>query len=720
MMSSWSSWPLFFFVAAMNFSLVLVAIFRGPKKPEIRYFALVAIFAALWNLSWGLFIFFSRIEFIRATFPPSMLIGPAFCLFSISFNRKKGLLLPSVLFFLPGIVLSALSFTTLVVKEVNEIFLFGYKGVAGDYQPLCRIYGFIFVIAALACLTKKFKSQQGVNRLRLKYFFIGISLFAFAGIIGNIILPLLGNVAFTGVAPLISVVWGILVFYAIVKHHLMDIRVAVTRAGVFLMVYSLVFIVPFLLGRDLTNTKLWYLPIGGAIFLGLAAPYIYRCLRQKAEEALHMKEKQYQRFVLSAARGLTREELLEQIIQVIAKTAKPAFAAVFLYEEDSGRYRLKACRPKQTLTPGSGFTPCHPLVKLLSQARTPLSHEEFIHLLADNKPSPLADTDLAVPFLSRDRLLGFMALGQKQDKSLYSETDINVFEILAQQSSLAIENCLYLEAFKKNKDRIAEAEKLAGLGGMAGGIAHQFKNRLNAFEQLRTRLVFLKEDLAGTPEDKPLDRKVVVKDLEWAVNYLRLEIDHSLQMINWLITYSRGRANETDFSRFPVRDPIDLALPLLAIKHGFSRKNPPFEFILDIPQEATIYAIKGKMHEIILNLIDNSYESITEMRTILHEQGEDKDYKPFIKISFQKNQTKYLITVSDNGVGIRDQDKPKIFMPFFTTKPSSVSGMGMGMYVVRQMITDWHKGRIWFESQYLKGASFFVELPKRGEGGIQR
>jgi signal transduction histidine kinase len=114
------------------------------------------------------------------------------------------------------------------------------------------------------------------------------------------------------------------------------------------------------------------------------------------------------------------------------------------------------------------------------------------------------------------------------------------------------------------------------------------------------------------------------------------------------------------------------------------------------------------MQEVFFNFIDNAYDAMQERKTILKEAG----YKGRITISSHPKQNGFLeISFEDNGLGIKDQDQNKLFTPFFTTKVSSRQGTGLGLYVIQRIIEEFHKGRIWFESEYGKGTKFFVELP---------
>jgi len=125
-----------------------------------------------------------------------------------------------------------------------------------------------------------------------------------------------------------------------------------------------------------------------------------------------------------------------------------------------------------------------------------------------------------------------------------------------------------------------------------------------------------------------------------------------------------------------------------------------------------IYGVKSQIMESIYNLVDNSYEAALDRKNKL--EGEEKyAFRPIVKLKLIQEPTLSRIEISDNGIGIREEDKHKIFAPFFTTKSSYKSGTGIGMYVVGRIVKENHKGKIWFETAYMQGTKFIVELPKK-------
>ncbi len=306
-----------------------------------------------------------------------------------------------------------------------------------------------------------------------------------------------------------------------------------------------------------------------------------------------------------------------------------------------------------------------------------------------------------------------MLLGEKEDKSIYTQDDINIFKILSHQAALAIENCLFLEEFRKTQQRIANAEKLASIGGMAEGMAHQLRNRLNIFSSAsiatQTNIEAILEDFPQIISNNPQIKKALDNILNTA-QLIDREVERTANMLKGILEFAALEKKENFFQEFSLKEILDRSIELVKIKHHLS--SFPLNFYL--PSDTTIYGIKPQILESVYNLLDNSWEAIQER--ISRASGERKFFKPQVNFKLVQNQKASLIIVSDNGIGIKEEDKSKIFSPFFTTKPSSKSGTGIGMYVVKRLIEENHRGRIWFESKRGEGTTFYIELPKKEKG----
>ncbi|MHB9154597.1 MAG: GAF domain-containing sensor histidine kinase [Endomicrobiales bacterium] len=317
---------------------------------------------------------------------------------------------------------------------------------------------------------------------------------------------------------------------------------------------------------------------------------------------------------------------------------------------------------------------------------------------------------LIVPSYVDKRLLGFLVLGNKLNNSLYSKEDIDVFATLSNQAALASANCLFMQEFKKQQERLFTAEKLASVGGMAEGVAHQIKNRLNLFSVTSGEMQLEAGEILDNLDELVKDKEQLKSKIEY-IKQCTVSVNDNVKktagIIQGILNFAKSEEKDTYFSLFPLKESIDQSLNMLMVKHQLNA----FPLCVDLPSPDRIYAIKSQMNECIYNILDNSFESIKE-KIDYHLEGREKlRFVPQITLRLQHKEKASLIEISDNGMGIREENMKKVFAPFFTTKSSYKSGSGIGMYVVRRMIEENHKGKIWFKTDYPNGITFFIEIP---------
>jgi len=174
------------------------------------------------------------------------------------------------------------------------------------------------------------------------------------------------------------------------------------------------------------------------------------------------------------------------------------------------------------------------------------------------------------------------------------------------------------------------------------------------------------------------------------------------EVVKGLLKYSR--TGDENFEALSLDQVIDGTLEMVQYKVRLSEIDLVRNYPKDLPR------IKGnltQLQEAFFNFIDNAYDAIVERHTMLKEEG----YRGRINISASPKNNMLEIIIEDNGMGIKDHDDKKVFTPFFTTKTSSRRGTGLGLYVIKKIITDAHKGKITFESGYKVGTRFILELP---------
>jgi two-component system NtrC family sensor kinase len=305
-----------------------------------------------------------------------------------------------------------------------------------------------------------------------------------------------------------------------------------------------------------------------------------------------------------------------------------------------------------------------------------------------------------IPSFSENKLMGFLVLGAKLSGEIFTIDDLNVFQTLASQAALAVENVQFYEEAKEMQAQIVQTEKMASIGTMADGLSHQINNRFHAVSFITGDTIDTLKltDISGC---SPRIQEVF-KEVNAALARIQDNVIKGGEVVSSVMKYTRQ--GQEGFEALSLDRIITETLDMLQYKIKLTEIKIVKEYL------QTPLKIKGnsvQLVEAFFNIIDNAYDSIVERKLTLKEPG----YLGKIVISAQGKRENLEITLQDNGMGIRKEDMKKIFTPFFTTKASSKKGTGLGLYVIRHIINDLHKGSISFESEYKAGTKFIIELP---------
>ena len=239
----------------------------------------------------------------------------------------------------------------------------------------------------------------------------------------------------------------------------------------------------------------WFVPVSLFGLLATAAPILYFALLRRMEARLMRDQRRYHRTLIAASSGMTRikeiQHLCRLITHVVNRTVGLTNSSLFLYMPKEPRYILQAVRYPSLVPAGLVVEQHDPLVGLLQQEKDLVMIEELEEEM-DAKPEDdggrrpawvyawmrKLEANLIVPSFSNDRLLAFLVLGEKRSGKPYTTDDIAMFSGLANQAALAIENAMFFEELRTNEANMIQSEKLASLGQLASGMAHEILNPL--------------------------------------------------------------------------------------------------------------------------------------------------------------------------------------------------------------------------------------------------
>jgi len=263
-----------------------------------------------------------------------------------------------------------------------------------------------------------------------------------------------------------------------------------------------------------------------------------------------------------------------------------------------------------------------------------------------------------------------------------------------------------LDELKAIQAQLIRSEKMASLGELTAGIAHEIQNPLNFvnnFSDVSNELIdeMTEELTKGKTEDAVAIAEHVKQNLE-KINFHGKRADAIVKSMLQHSRTSSGKKEPTDINAL-----ADEYLRLAY--HGMRAKDKVFNVAIKSDYDESIGLIKiisQDVGRVILNLITNDFYAVMEKKKLQSAEG---GYEPTVSISTQKLDNKIVIKVKDNGTGIPQKTLDKIFQPFFTTKPTG-QGTGLGLSLSYDIITKAHGGELKVESREGEYTEFSIIL----------
>ena len=333
---------------------------------------------------------------------------------------------------------------------------------------------------------------------------------------------------------------------------------------------------------------------------------------------------------------------------------------------------------------------------------------------------------LAVPLMRDGAVEGVLLLG-RPEPGPFSQRQIDLVQTFADQAVIAIENVRLfdevqertkelsssLEELRTAQDRLVQTEKLASLGQLTAGIAHEIKNPLNFVNNFSALSAELIDELKDVLKPLALDGKVK-EEIDELTQMLRGNLEKVVQhgrradsIVKNMLLHSREGAGEhrpADINAI-VEESLNLAY------HGARAERAGFNVTLQRnldPAAGMIDLYPQEMTRVFLNLISNGFYAAAKRK----EAGEES-FEPTLSATTKSLGNKVEIRIRDNGTGIPAEVREKMFNPFFTTKPAG-EGTGLGLSMSHDIVVKQHGGKIEVDTAPGAFTEFIITLPRTG------
>lgn len=411
---------------------------------------------------------------------------------------------------------------------------------------------------------------------------------------------------------------------------------------------------------------------------------LFKKNEQAAQPNLELLLSEFNR---SLALIVDKQLLIGNIVAKVKQICPVESIYIFLRDENTGKYRQQNEAKNKPVT----LTSRSRLVNWLSVNEKHLivsEHPDIIDYFPEEEQEAIRQlgSELIFPLKVMNQTNGTIFIGKKNDGTRFTEQELNLLSILINQANFAIEHASLYEIQTERLKKMYRTDRLATLGELAAGAAHEIRNPLTA---IRSTIQYLSKDFSSDPAKSEMMTELIS------------EVERINKIVQGLLSFARPSA--LDASEVNIEQLINQTLLLVTNTLRKQNIEVEFEYFTD---NTTIQADAEQLKQVFLNIILNAVEAMNR---------NTPDRSRTLIISIEKGapinpHSRYLIiSFEDTGRGIEQKDIENVFNPFFTTKEE---GTGLGLAICYGIINR-HEGEIEVKSTPGKGTCMNVKLPQR-------
>lgn len=338
-----------------------------------------------------------------------------------------------------------------------------------------------------------------------------------------------------------------------------------------------------------------------------------------------------------------------------------------------------------------------------------------------------------------NQLWGLLAAYQNSEPRQWQDNEVQLLVQVAEQLGIALKQAEYvctiqqqttelnqtIHQLKQSQAQLVHSEKMASLGQLVAGIAHEINNPINFIQAnlfhvenyvssiltlvQTTQSITVADNNTASPPESEVDLDFIIEDLPRIVASMCAGSTRIRNIVNSLRNFSR--LGESGTKRVDVHEGIESTLVVLSHQLAASSKHPRIEVTKDYGDIPPVECDPAQINQVIFAVLTNAIYSVKTACQVGRIGTQSSGQLPQLCISTRTNElNQAVIRIQDNGVGIEEKHRSKVFDYFFTTKPVG-EGSGLGLAIARQIVEDNHKGMLRLDGDVEQGIALVISLP---------
>jgi len=669
---------------------------KDTKSPVNRIWLVFSLSVSIWNI--GVFAMHNSPDEVHATFwahfmytgsvfVPSLFLHFIYMISGNKLNVRDRFIL--ILTYAFSVFFFISNFNSLFIKGVKPKLDFKYFTDPGILFSFFSLFFLATVIYAFYQLINSFPRVSGFKKNQLIYICIA-SIIGYLGALSTF-LPIF-NIKIYPIGYYLIAFYPFIIAYAIVKHHLMDIDIVIKKGAVYAYLSFSVFIpcvLIILLSQKFffgyTNSFFTFLAFCTLLLVSLVILRVKPDIEEYIEKRLFKRKYEYKKALTELSEiiisFLDEKELFKKAGNILTRDLGAEGVSFFMLDKEKMAYTIRASQKLEKLKVRE-LPQKDALFQWLQEKKQPIVKEVLERSI--DKPDikrvverlDSMESEVCIPLLTRDELIGILNLGHKRSGDMYSHEDLDLLAQFAAQASVALENARLYQEMQQTQMLMRRTDRLASLGSLTANLAHEIRNPLAT----------LKTFLDLFPQR--------YRDKEFRGDFLKLttsELDRITTLVTDLLSFARPA--KPDVKKGNINQVLEDVIHLVAVEA--KKQNITINTNLQKIRQALLDA--DQMKQVFLNIFLNAFDAIKKRGRISVESRD-----------IRKNGMDYVqVEISNNGKSIPEQMLEHIFDPFFTTKKK---GGGLGLSISHQIVQE-HNGIIEVESIAKKGTTFIVTIP---------